>query len=60
MYRVLSGVFIFVWSSGFLGGQLATRDLPPLAVVGIHPHRPERDWPSSTDWVTSYDDPPRS
>ncbi|MEV1246867.1 SMI1/KNR4 family protein [Nonomuraea sp. NPDC050022] len=35
-------------------------DLPPLAVVGIHPHRPERDWPSSTDWVTSYDDPPRS
>lgn len=33
MYRVLSGVFIFVWSSGFLGGQLATRDLPPLAVT---------------------------
>ncbi|MET7336024.1 SMI1/KNR4 family protein [Nonomuraea sp. NPDC005650] len=33
-------------------------DLPPLAVVGIHPHRPERDWPLSTDWVTVYDEPP--
>ncbi|MFI6457799.1 hypothetical protein ACIBF6_40355 [Streptosporangium amethystogenes] len=33
-------------------------DLPPLAVVGTHPHRPERDWPVSTAWVTIYDEPP--
>lgn len=33
-------------------------DLPPLAVVGVHPHRPERDWPVSTAWVTTYDEPP--
>ncbi|MEV0380555.1 SMI1/KNR4 family protein [Nonomuraea sp. NPDC050643] len=32
-------------------------DLPPLAVIGIHPHRPERDWPLSTAWVT-VDEPP--
>ncbi|MFC4006273.1 SMI1/KNR4 family protein [Nonomuraea purpurea] len=33
-------------------------DLPSLAIVGIHPHRPERDWPHSTGWVTIYDNPP--
>jgi drug/metabolite transporter (DMT)-like permease len=33
MNRVLSALFVVVWSSGFLGGQLATRDLPPLAVT---------------------------
>ncbi|MEV4065980.1 hypothetical protein [Nonomuraea dietziae] len=32
-------------------------DLPPLAVVGVHPHRPERDWPVGTAWVTT-DEPP--
>lgn len=33
MNRVLSALFVVVWSTGFLGGQLATRDLPPLAVT---------------------------
>ncbi|MDW6057057.1 hypothetical protein SAZ11_01815 [Streptomyces sp. FXJ1.4098] len=33
-------------------------DLPSLAVVGLHPHRPERDWPISTAWVTTHDEPP--
>ncbi|WP_405807179.1 SMI1/KNR4 family protein [Streptomyces sp. NBC_01187] len=33
-------------------------NLPPLAVIGVHPHRPERDWPVSTAWVTTYDKPP--
>ncbi|MFK4271497.1 SMI1/KNR4 family protein [Streptomyces milbemycinicus] len=33
-------------------------DLPPLAIVGVHPHRPERDWPTPMDWVTTYDEPP--
>ncbi|WP_345441168.1 SMI1/KNR4 family protein [Actinoallomurus vinaceus] len=33
-------------------------DLPPLAVVGVHPHRPERDWPARTAWVTTYGEPP--
>ncbi|NBE93045.1 MULTISPECIES: SMI1/KNR4 family protein [unclassified Nonomuraea] len=33
-------------------------DLPSLAVVGVHPHRPERDWPVSTAWVTTYGEPP--
>ncbi|WP_345574839.1 SMI1/KNR4 family protein [Nonomuraea rosea] len=32
--------------------------LPPLAVAGVHPHRPERDWPVGTAWVTTYDEPP--
>ncbi|WP_197015293.1 SMI1/KNR4 family protein [Actinomadura viridis] len=34
--------------------------LPPLAVVGVHPHRPERDWPVGTTWVTTDDEPPWS
>jgi drug/metabolite transporter (DMT)-like permease len=33
MNRVLSALFVVVWSTGFLGGQTATRDLPPLAVT---------------------------
>ncbi|MFI0351989.1 SMI1/KNR4 family protein [Actinomadura sp. 9N407] len=33
-------------------------DLPQLALVGVHPHRPERDRPSRTTWVTTYDEPP--
>lgn len=33
-------------------------DLPPLAVVGVHPHRPERDWPVGTAWVTTDGAPP--
>ncbi|NUP39190.1 MAG: SMI1/KNR4 family protein [Streptomyces sp.] len=33
-------------------------DLPPLAIVGLHPHRPERDRPIPTDWVTTYDEAP--
>jgi hypothetical protein len=32
--------------------------LPPLAIVGVHPHRPERDWPAPMGWVTTYDEPP--
>jgi drug/metabolite transporter (DMT)-like permease len=32
MNRVLSALFVLVWSTGFLSGPLATRDLPPLAV----------------------------
>ncbi|MEV3925970.1 SMI1/KNR4 family protein [Actinomadura coerulea] len=35
-------------------------DLPSLAVIGVHPDRPERDWPVSTAWVTTYDEPPSS
>jgi drug/metabolite transporter (DMT)-like permease len=31
--RVLSALFVLVWSTGFLGGAIATRDLPPLAVT---------------------------
>jgi drug/metabolite transporter (DMT)-like permease len=33
MNRVLSALFVLVWSTGFLSGPLATRDLPPLAVT---------------------------
>ncbi|WP_433479104.1 SMI1/KNR4 family protein [Spirillospora sp. CA-142024] len=31
-------------------------DLPSLAVVGIHPHRPERN--GGTPWLTAFDEPP--
>ncbi|WP_433469320.1 hypothetical protein [Spirillospora sp. CA-128828] len=31
-------------------------DLPSLAVVGIHPHRPERN--GGTSWLTAFDEPP--
>ncbi|WP_433180521.1 SMI1/KNR4 family protein [Actinoallomurus sp. CA-150999] len=34
--------------------------LPPLAVVGVHPHRPERDRPVPTSWVTTDGKPPSS
>ncbi|MER7077712.1 Cell wall assembly regulator SMI1 [Saccharopolyspora kobensis] len=34
-------------------------DLPPLAVVGIHPHRPEREWPLGTRWNAESGEPPR-
>ncbi|GAA2078061.1 hypothetical protein GCM10009780_13690 [Actinomadura alba] len=33
-------------------------DLPPLAIVGIHPHHPERHWPTPTAWETTHDEPP--
>lgn len=33
-------------------------DLPPLALVGIHTHRPERDRPTRSDWDVVYDEPP--
>lgn len=34
-------------------------DLPPLALVGIHPHRSERKWPVGTRWKTELGEPPR-
>ena len=33
MNRVLSALFVAVWSTGYLSGPFATRDLPPLAVT---------------------------
>lgn len=39
--------------------ELSERDdLPSLAVVGVHPRRPERDRPARTAWVTTHDEPP--
>ncbi|MFD0851198.1 SMI1/KNR4 family protein [Actinomadura adrarensis] len=35
-------------------------DLPPFAVVGIHPDRPEREFPGGTAWETTYAEPPTS
>ncbi|MDA3647230.1 SMI1/KNR4 family protein [Saccharopolyspora indica] len=34
-------------------------DLPSLAVVGIHPRRPGREWPVGTRWKTELGEPPR-
>lgn len=34
-------------------------DLPSLAIVGIHPHQPERNWPVRTRWETELGEPPR-
>ncbi|MFC5749945.1 SMI1/KNR4 family protein [Actinomadura rugatobispora] len=34
-------------------------DLPSLAAVGIHPRRPEREWPVGTHWTRVLGEPPR-
>ncbi|NYI97286.1 cell wall assembly regulator SMI1 [Streptomonospora nanhaiensis] len=31
---------------------------PHLAVVGVHPRRPRREWPLGADWTTEYGTPP--
>lgn len=36
----------------------ALGELPSLALVGIHPRRPKRDWPLPTDWIIVEDEPP--
>lgn len=33
-------------------------ELPSLALAGIHPRRPKRDWPLPADWVIVDEEPP--